>query len=152
MEQAIDGVLPPPQLSGRDRGWRGYVLHTKAKDTDRYDGPCIESGYVRGLFHRSLKKNFREGELIVEDITGAKHTFMIVAYHQYPIPEGLYALVGSRPCHSQGPFYERQCWVVGERLPGEVFKKLSVFQIPDKKDIERLHELGVTTDTGTFLA
>ncbi len=151
-EQAMDGVLPPPQLSGDYGDWHGSILRTKAKDADRYDGPCIESGYVRGLFHRSLERNFREGELIVEDITGAEHTFKIVAYHQYPIPEGLYALVGSDPCIYPGVFYKRQCWVVGERLPGEVFKKVSMFQIPNEKDVKRLHELGVTTDTETFLA
>ncbi len=150
-KQAMDGD-PSPHLLYLGLTCDRSVQCTKAKDADRRDGPCIESGYVRGLFHRSLERNFREGELIVEDITGAKHTFMIVAYHQYPIPEGLYALVGSDPCLIQGTFNEQQYWVVGERLPGEVFKKVSVFQIHDKKDIERLHELGVTTDTGTFLA
>ncbi len=94
-KQAMDGVLPPPQLSGHNSGWHGSVQCTKAKDADRRDGPCIESGYVRGLFHGSLERDFREGELIVEDIMGAEHTFKIVAYHQYPIPEGLYSLVGS---------------------------------------------------------
>ncbi len=151
-EQAMDRVLPPPQLSGDYRDWHGSVLRTKAKDADRYDGPCIESGYVRGLFHRSLERNFREGELIVEDITGVEHTFKIVAYHQYPIPEGLYALLGSGRWDDPGLFYEQQSWVVGERLPGEVFKKVSVFQIPNVTDVQRLHKLGVVTKTKTFLA
>ncbi len=151
-KQAMDGVLPPAQLSGRDRGWNGDVERTKEEDVDWCRGPCIKSGYVRGLFHRSLERNFREGELIIEDITGTKQTFRIVAYHQYPIPEALYALVGSRPCRFKGPFYERQCWVVGERLPGGVFKKVSVFQIPNEKDVKILHELGVTTYPETFLS
>ncbi len=72
-----------------------------------------------------------------------------------PIPNyrrGLYALVGSRPLFYPGVFFERQGWVVGERLPGEVFKKVSMFQILNEKDVKRLHELGVTTDTETFLA
>ncbi len=129
----MDGVLPPPHLNGKDNGYIGFVLHTKAKDTDRYDGPCIESGYVRGLFHRSLKKNFREGELIVEDIMGAKHTFMIVAYHQYPIPEGLYALVGSSPWYPWGPFSERQCWVVGERLQERCLRKCRCSKSPTRR-------------------
>ncbi len=85
-KQAMNGVLPAPQSSvvvvrvGVDT-----LRRTEAKDADRCDGPCIESGCVRGLSQGSLERNFREGELIIEDITGAKHTFMIVAYHQYPI-------------------------------------------------------------------
>ncbi len=132
-EQAMDGVLPPPHLNGKDNGYIGFVLRTKAKDTDRYDGPCIESGYVRGLFHRSLERNFREGELIVEDITGAKHTFMIVAYHQYPTPEGLYALVGSDPCHYQG-FYEQQYWGCrGKDFQGRCLRKCRCSKSPTRR-------------------
>ncbi|KAK0431323.1 hypothetical protein EV421DRAFT_1928099 [Armillaria borealis] len=59
---------------------------------------------------------------------------------------------GSDPYDSDGTFQERQFWVVGERLLGLKFKKVSVFQIPNKKDVKRLHKLGVTTNTKTFLA
>ncbi len=123
----------PPQLGGGVNGWDGYVERTKEKDVDWCRGPCIESVYVRGLFHGSLERNFREGELTVEDITGAKHTFKIVAYHQCPIPEGLYALVGSDPCCCSQGFYERQCWVVGERLPGRCLRKCRCSRSPTRR-------------------
>ncbi|PBK64627.1 hypothetical protein ARMSODRAFT_456419 [Armillaria solidipes] len=148
-KQAMDGALPPPQLSGRDSDWHGL---TKAKDADRCDGPCIESGYVRGLSHGSPEENYRQGELIIEDTTGTKHMFKIVADHQHPIPEGLYALVGTPSYDYRNRLQKRQFWVAGQRLPGQMFKKLSVFQIPKKKDVKRLHKLGVATDTDTFLA
>ncbi|KAK0185992.1 hypothetical protein F5146DRAFT_1005133 [Armillaria mellea] len=144
-------ALPPPHLSDLDSGWNGDVLRSKDEDVDWCDGPCIDSGYVRGLSKGLPEGDFREGELIIKDNTGTKHTFMIVADHQYPIPEGLYALVGSNP-HWLGRLNRRQYWVIGERHPGQMFKKVSVFQIPNQADIERLHELGVTTNTKTFLA
>ncbi len=77
--------------------------------------------------------------------------FEFVADHQYSIPEGSYALVGSDPYDSGGTLQERQFWVIGDRFPGRKFRKVSVFQIPNKEDIERLHELGVTTNTKTVL-
>ncbi|PBK64631.1 hypothetical protein ARMSODRAFT_1006975 [Armillaria solidipes] len=58
----------------------------------------------------------------------------------------------SSPCGSRGTLEERQCWVVGERLPGETFKKLSVFMMDNKKEVKRLHDLGIATNTKTFLA
>ncbi|PBK58664.1 hypothetical protein ARMSODRAFT_1010061 [Armillaria solidipes] len=90
--QAMTEVLPPPHSSGRDSGWMGYVQRTKKKDADWCDGPCIESGYVRGLSQGSLEGTFRQGELIVKGNRGTKHTFKIVADHQCPVPEGSYAL------------------------------------------------------------
>ncbi|KAK0431317.1 hypothetical protein EV421DRAFT_2041320 [Armillaria borealis] len=151
-KQAMDGVLLPPQLSGRNSDWHEFVLRTKAKDADRCDGPCIESGYVWGLSQGSPEENYREGELIIKDTTGAKHTFKIIADHQHPIPEGLYALVGTRSYYHRKRLQKWQFWVAGQRLPGQMFKKLSVFQIPNKKDVKRLHKLGVTRDTKIFLA
>ncbi len=123
-----------------------------AKDGDMCDGPCIVSGYVRGLSQGSPEENYRQGELIVEDTTGAKHTFKIVADHQHPIPEGLYALVGTPSYDHRKRLQKPQFWVAGQRLPGQMFEKVSVFQIPKKKDVKRLHKLGVTTNTITFLA
>ncbi len=150
-KQAMDGVLPPPKLSGRGKGWHGYVERTEAKDADRCDGPCIESGCVRGLSQGSPEENYRQGELIVEDTTGTKHTFKIVADHQHPIPEGLYALVGTHS-YNRKRLQKQQFWVAGQRLPGQMFKKLSVFQILYRNEVKRLHKLGVTKDTITFLA
>ncbi|PBK58953.1 hypothetical protein ARMSODRAFT_1027813 [Armillaria solidipes] len=131
--------------------WHG-VVHLTDKGDSWCHGPCIDSGYVRGLSRRSLKRNSRQGELIVIDNIGAEHTFMIVADHQYQIPERWYALVGSDPYDSEGTFQEWQFWAVGEIFSRQGFEKVSVFYIPEKKDVKRLHKLGVTTDTETFLA
>ncbi|KAK0431328.1 hypothetical protein EV421DRAFT_1720673 [Armillaria borealis] len=150
-KQAMTEALPLLHLGGLYCGLTGFVQHAKERGVDWCDGPCIKSGYVQGLSQGSLEGNFRQGKLI-KDMMDAKHTFKIVAYHQYPIPEGLYALVGSRSRNLYGTLKERQCWVVGERPPGQKFKKASVFQIPNKKDVKRLHKLGVTRDTKTFLA
>ncbi len=67
------------------------------------------------------------------------HVFEFVADHQYSIPEGSYALVGSDPYDSGGTLQEQQFWVIGDRFPGRKFRKVSVFQIPNKEDVERLH-------------
>ncbi len=147
--QAMTGTLPPPHLSDHDSGWLGFVRCSKERGVDWCHGPCIDSGLVRGLSRRSLE-DFRWGELIVEDDTGVMHVFKIVADHEYSIPEGSYALVGSDP-YFEGTLQKRQFWVIGDRFPGRKFRKVSVFQIPNKEDVERLHELGVTTNTKTVL-
>ncbi len=149
--QAMIGMLPPPHLSDRGRGWSGNVCLLEEGGDDWCDGPCINSGLVLGLSRRSPEERFRWGELIVEDDTGGRHRFEIITDHQYQIPECWYALVGSDPYDSYETLQERQFWVVGERLPRWRFKKLSVFQIPNKEDVERLHELGVTRNTKTVL-
>ncbi|KAK0483099.1 hypothetical protein EDD18DRAFT_1362072 [Armillaria luteobubalina] len=64
---------------------------------DRYNGLCIESGYVRGLAEGPQEGEHRRGELLVEDKMGATHVFNIIADHEYPIPDGLYTLLGSDP-------------------------------------------------------
>ncbi|KAK0501938.1 hypothetical protein EDD18DRAFT_1277863 [Armillaria luteobubalina] len=148
-KQAITEALLSPHLTS---GWVGFVRRTKDNNADWCDGPCIESCYVRGLGEESTEGKLREGELLVEDTTGGKHTFKVVAVHRCLIPEGLYALVGSNPSDFQGNFEEKQCWVVGERFPGKMFKKVSVFMMVNKNEVKRLYELGVATDTKTFLA
>ncbi len=148
-KQAMTEALPPSHLTG---GWVGFVRRTKENNADWYDGPCIESGYIRGLAEVSPERKRRQGELVVEDTTDVKHTFKIVAAHRYPIPEGLYTLVGSNPCDHQGTLEERQCWVVGKILPGDMFKKVSVFMMDNTKEVKRLHDLGIATNTKTFLA
>ncbi|KAK0472995.1 hypothetical protein IW261DRAFT_1596624 [Armillaria novae-zelandiae] len=136
-KQAMTEALPPPQLTN---GWAGFVLRTKDNDADWCDGPCIESAYVRGFGDESPEEKRRLGELLVEDTMGGKYTFKVFAAHKYLIPEGLYTLVGSSPCDFQGKLQEQQCWVVGERLPGGMFKKVSVFMMANKNEVKRLHE------------
>ncbi|KAK0491895.1 hypothetical protein EDD18DRAFT_1080264 [Armillaria luteobubalina] len=91
-KQAITEALPPPHINKR---WVNFVSCMEENDCNWCDGPCIESGYVQGLDKESQEGKRREGELLVKDITGGKHTFNIITDHQYLIPEGLYTLVGS---------------------------------------------------------
>lgn len=134
--QVMAEVLPSDSL----HGWVS-VRQTEETDADWYAGPCIEAGYVHGLAEGSLKGKHRQGELVVEHHSGAKHTFRIVANHQYPIPEGLYTLLGNKPFDDNE--VKVQDWVVGRRLPDQMFKKVSVFEIPDLEEVRRLHGLKV---------
>ncbi|KAG7441291.1 uncharacterized protein BT62DRAFT_1046363 [Guyanagaster necrorhizus] len=54
----------------------------------------------------------QHGELIVKDAYGSTHMFTIIATHQYPIPEDMYALLGSysKLLKSNSAM---QYWVVG---------------------------------------
>ncbi|KAK0491888.1 hypothetical protein EDD18DRAFT_1465660 [Armillaria luteobubalina] len=148
-KQVMTGALPSSQLT---MPLFTYVWRDKDDDADWRFGPCIESGHVRGLDEESPEGKRREGELLVEDITGGKHIFKIVADYQYLIPEGSYILVGSNTSDNEGTFEEEQHWVVGERLPGGTFKKVSVFMMTDEDEVKRLHDLGIVTETPTFLA
>ncbi len=151
-KQVMAEVLPP-HPSGFCCGWNGFVQRRKENDTDYCRGPFIESGYVRGLAEDSPEGNHRQGELVVEDNTNVKHTFEIVADHQYPIPEGWYALLGSNPFRIElREIFQGQCWVIGNRCPGQMFKKVSVFQITNKMDVKRLHDLHIATKAETILA
>lgn len=88
------------------------------------DGYIIESALVRGLSERDsqLEGRERHGKLVVEEKTGTQRTFKIVAYHQWPIPDGLYTLLGAESMLH---------WVVGLRLADQQFKKLSIFEVDD---------------------
>ncbi len=57
----------------------------------------MESGYLQGLAEGSHDGKRRQGELIVTDNAGTRHTFKITANHQYQIPDGLYSLLGQSP-------------------------------------------------------
>ncbi|KAK0465667.1 hypothetical protein IW261DRAFT_1163117 [Armillaria novae-zelandiae] len=121
-KQVMEKPLPKDPL------W-GWVFNVT--DGDRYKGPCIRSGFVRGLAVGGEEGIDRRGELVV----GA-HVFPIAARHQYPIPEDTYTLLRGDP-PTLG-----QCWVVGRQLPNKMFEKVSVFQITGYKEIHRLDELG----------
>ncbi len=96
----------------------GYVRRYDETDEDWYKGPCIKQGFVRGLRTGSAEGVDRCGKLIVTTGTFRKrrHTFKIRATHQFPIPEGTYALLGSF-----NPWVRKEVtefWVVGRSLPG----------------------------------
>ncbi|KAK0460062.1 uncharacterized protein EV420DRAFT_1747038 [Desarmillaria tabescens] len=121
-------------------------------DTDWYWGHCIESGYVRGLAEGPQDGELRQGELLVEDNTGTKHVFNIVADHQYPIPDGLYTLIGSEPFMFGVPFIRVQHWAVGRRSSMQEFDKVSVFTMLDREEVKRVLDLGVSTEIVNILA
>ncbi|SJL02838.1 uncharacterized protein ARMOST_06176 [Armillaria ostoyae] len=138
------------------RSWGNNVYRTEETNTDWYDSngacQCIEAGYVRGLAEGSPQGRHRQGELFVKDNAGGKHTFKIVADHQYPIPDGLYTLLGSNLGLSLGFLVQGQYWVVGRMLPEQVFKKVAVFQIFDVEEMQRLDDVGIAKIAKFFLA
>ncbi len=113
-------------------------------NVDKYTGHWILSGFVRGLAVGDPNGESRHGELIVKDRRGRPHTFQIVATHQYPIPEGEYSLLASRGLQQ---LTVEGHWVVGKmRVFGLVhleFEKVSVFEIPDENELERLNDLRI---------
>lgn len=136
------------------RSWGDSVYREEETNTDwcGSDGACIEAGYVRGLAEILPAGNSRQGELVVEDNTGEKHTFEIVADHKYPIRDGLYTLLGSNLSLSLTTLVGGQCWVVGKILPEQMFKKVSVFRIFDVEEMKRLRDVGIATSVRFFLA
>ncbi|PBK58652.1 hypothetical protein ARMSODRAFT_967555 [Armillaria solidipes] len=129
-----------------------WVERTEDTDSDWVEEVSIESGYVQGFAEGSHDGKRRHGELIVTDNAGTRHTFKIIADHQYQISDGLYALLGSR----QYNFFDHQVldqyWVVGRRLPERKFEKVSVFQIADNEEMKRLDKLEIATKAKFFLA
>ncbi|KAK0233998.1 hypothetical protein IW262DRAFT_126801 [Armillaria fumosa] len=88
---------------------------------------CIE-GLVRGMAFADTLEGDRHGELIVEDRFGIEHEFRITAAHTYPIPEDFYTLVCT--CYIIVNENSSGCgWVVGRRLPGERFEKVTTVVI-----------------------
>ncbi len=129
-----------------------WVEWTEDTDSDWAEAFSIESGYVRGLAEGSHDGKPRHGELIVTDDAGTRHTFKITADHQYQIPDGPYALLGSDPYYYDDLYVLDQYWVVGRRLPEQKFEKVSVFQITDKEEVKRLDKLKITTKAKFILA
>ncbi|PBK91976.1 hypothetical protein ARMGADRAFT_1031434 [Armillaria gallica] len=80
----------------------------------------------------------RQGELKVFGQYSFTCEFKVIANHRYPIPDGLYTLIGNR-----GAVYPRENdmlhWVAGKMQDGK-FRKCSVFSMAD--DGERRKLLG----------
>ncbi len=128
MERRIlcaDGYpLCPPQKSPKEAG-DGRIL---------YEGPCIESGFVFGLAHGSYEEGKpRQGELIIQDGTGAPYVFNVFAHHAFPIPDGWYTLIGTNSFRVRDESlihtYWSGRWVVGWRRWDGRFEKLSVINM-----------------------
>ncbi|SJL18066.1 uncharacterized protein ARMOST_21638 [Armillaria ostoyae] len=119
-----------------------YVEHDDKTGEDLYEGLCIEKGLVQGLDVGSAKGCDRCGELVVEDTYGIMRTFKIHATHQCLIPEEAYTLLVDQ--------YSQNC-VVGRRLPGQKFEKVSVFKMDDKKEAKRLQDLDISSKSHNVL-
>ncbi len=118
--------------------WIGQVRRMEETDANWFEGIRIDLGDVRGLSN-TKEGGVRQGELTVKDDTGTPYTFKIVADHAYPIPNGSYTLIG-RGSYSKTLAY---FWVIGWRIMGGKFRKVSVFSMPDKEERRRLQELGI---------
>ncbi|SJL15304.1 uncharacterized protein ARMOST_18797 [Armillaria ostoyae] len=133
--------------------WRpSWTQVTTETEADLYKGPWIESGYVCGLDEGSREGKNRHGELTIEDYTGARHTFNIVADHQYPIPDNKYTLLGSETFDYSEEQVDEQYWIVGRQLSEQKFEKISVFRLPCFEEVKRLYDLGVATKAEVALA
>ncbi|KAK0506557.1 hypothetical protein EDD18DRAFT_1342948 [Armillaria luteobubalina] len=127
---------PPPESH------MGFWFPNVERDDDDWcEVHCIERVFVHGLAVGGEEGINRCGELVVEDADGISHAFPIAASHQYPIPEDTYTLLGSW-----------KHWVAGRRLPNKMFEKVSVFEIADYDEMERLHELGLPAESRSILA
>ncbi len=74
--------------------WPRDVGRSEETDEDWYEGHCIHSADVRGLAKGLTEEKPRQGEMVFKDAAGSPHTLKIVATHTYPIPDGLYELIG----------------------------------------------------------
>ncbi|KAK0184435.1 hypothetical protein F5146DRAFT_1074633 [Armillaria mellea] len=106
---------------------------------ERYRGPRIMSGEVYGLEDQSNNENPRYGQLVVKDSMGTPHSIKVIASHQYPIPQGLYTLMGS---NGDADIFMKY-WVVGHQRKRNRFKKLSVIRLADEDGRRKLQKLGV---------
>ncbi|PBK61135.1 hypothetical protein ARMSODRAFT_1025864 [Armillaria solidipes] len=146
--QAMNEMLPPSPCSEFLLGVY-QTLGPQGTDEDGYNGSCIESGYVRGLAEGQQEGRPRQGELVLQDESGQSHTFQIFADHQYPIPEGSYTLIGNSPVIMNQ--FQEQHWVVGQRHRKNLFKKVSIFTMPNLQEVKKLLDLDIVKETENVL-
>ncbi|KAK0447060.1 hypothetical protein EV421DRAFT_180331 [Armillaria borealis] len=113
------------------RGYQEFCIRKLETGDFLYEGPCIKSGRVSGLAHGSyVEGKPRQGQLVIQDGTGAPLLLTVFAHHAFPIPDGSYALVGKKTFQSRrgspGRIYCLECLVVGWRRWDGRFEKLSV--------------------------
>ncbi len=124
--------------------WPEEVSRTDDTDTDWYEGYRIESACVWGLGEVPNEDMPRVGELFFEDSTCKPHTVRVVAHHMYPIPDGLYTLIG---CNLE---FSSDIWVVGRLRDDGMFEKLSVFSSVEDGQV-KLGNLDLEKRLRTFL-
>ncbi|KAK0199676.1 hypothetical protein DFS33DRAFT_1509159 [Desarmillaria ectypa] len=152
-KQAITEKLPSGIDPLMSRSLLG-VDYVEEMDVHYCEGSLIESGYVQGLDQIVLEGQLQWGELVIEDDTDTrmKHVFKILTTHQYVIPEGSYTLLGNKVYWEDDRILSGLHWVVGERLPDQRFKKLSVFQMPDQEERLKLKNLDIAEQSCTLLS
>ncbi len=110
--------------------WLGDIVWSEDTDEDWYDSYCVYSADVWGLAGGLTEEKPRQGEVVFNDAAGSPHTLKIVANHTYPIPDGLYALIGCALYDSNN------LWVVGWQREDGKFQKLSVFCSADNETVK----------------
>ncbi len=137
-------MLPPPL----GIIWADHVVRSEKADADlsSYRGPCINSGNVWGLSRPLHKGKSHQGVLVIKYGAGLGRAFRVVADHAYPIPDGLYTLIGSKGILEQRGY----SWVVGRQRQDGKFEKLSVFSMSEEEEM-RLRELGIMEEVETVL-
>ncbi|KAK0245328.1 hypothetical protein EDD85DRAFT_14042 [Armillaria nabsnona] len=108
-----------------DSGYELYweVEHNMETGTYSYSGGHVESVQVQGLATPGAAP--RKGHLIAQALNGEDHRYIISAGHQYPIPDGVYALLYYERYGSNAP---TPC-VFGKMLLNQTFIKISVFEV-----------------------
>ncbi|SJL16316.1 uncharacterized protein ARMOST_19836 [Armillaria ostoyae] len=87
----------PPRLRSLDThsNWTLQLLICNVRTDTFNHGYIIESALVQGLSDGDSQEQEQHGKFVVKDDAGTVHTFKIVAYHQCPIPDGSYTLLGT---------------------------------------------------------
>ncbi|KAK0436341.1 uncharacterized protein EV420DRAFT_1317369 [Desarmillaria tabescens] len=133
-----DQVMMKP-LPTYDHGPHIFVHRDETGDEDSCDVYYIEKGLVQGL--AVVEGGPRRGKLIFKNKGGIERGFKIIANHTYPIPEDTYTLIDPGTVDLGMSCYR---WVVGRSLPGGMFEKVSLVEIPRKKERRRLKKLRIT--------
>ncbi|PBK68800.1 hypothetical protein ARMSODRAFT_1039539 [Armillaria solidipes] len=128
-----------------DKTYSNIKVERNEMDEDWSNTECIETGLVQGL--AAVEGNDRHGKLIVKDKDGIELIFNIMAIHKHPIPDDTYTLIyfkssqhGSMSLLSPvSPL--SICCVIGQRLPGKMFEKLSTFRIIEKRSQRNISKL-----------
>ncbi|KAK0430336.1 hypothetical protein EV421DRAFT_2090940 [Armillaria borealis] len=103
------------------------LKHQNEMDEDWCYVDCIEKGLVQGL--AVVEGVNRHGELIVKDENGVEHVFNVMATHKCPIPEDVYTLI----CTDPWGYSQSSSWVLGRRLSGKRFEKVSILHVWDDR-------------------
>ncbi|PBK90069.1 hypothetical protein ARMGADRAFT_969351 [Armillaria gallica] len=119
-----------------DGPFNSIIVNQRSDNKRDCDALCIEEGFIQGL--AVVKEVDRHGELIVKDKKGVEHAFDITATHKHPIPDDMYTLI----CTTT--WIWRRKWVIGRRLSGRMFEKVTVLELANEAEWNRLRKLHIT--------